>query len=148
MHRGSAWVRTPRMTWVRSPRFRGWLRGKARRPSQAASRQTRLSRFLYTRRALRFPVFDVGWPLHRIDRPSKRDIGIREAVRDMCGEDDADRLVALEMDVGVVVRRIRGLGHPVHERHGSLEALEREDLSQGCAVPSPAGARGEEGSER
>src|ERR1700737_3406112 len=67
---------------------------------------------------------------------------------DVGREDDPDRLVGLEVDVRVMVRRVRRFGDPIHERHRALKPLEREGFRQGVAVPGPARSRGEERTER
>src|SRR5207237_9148599 len=69
-------------------------------------------------------------------------------MRDVGREDDPNGLVTLEVDVGMVFLRAGRLGHPVDEGHGSLEAFEGEGLRERRSVACPAGAGGEEGSER
>src|SRR2546425_5268355 len=84
----------------------------------------------------------------RVDRLRQQNVRVGQALRDMRGEDDPDVPIALNVDVGVVVCRAGRLGHPVDERHGALEALEGEGLRDRVPIPSPAGARGEKGTER
>src|ERR1700716_759810 len=94
------------------------------------------------------PRLGLRRSLDPVDRSGQRDVGVGQPVRDMCREDDPDGLVALEMDIRMVVRRIRGLGHPIDEGHGGLKALQREGLRQSiAALPGPAGPRREQGSE-
>src|SRR5213594_1778212 len=86
--------------------------------------------------------------LELVDLLCEGDVRVGDAVSDVRREDDPNSLVGLDVDIGVMVRRIRRLSHPVDERHGSLEALEREGLGQGVAFAGPACTRGEERGER
>src|SRR5439155_21983811 len=70
--------------------------------------------------------------------------GVRGRARGVRRQDDAHVLVALDVDVGMVVRGVRGFGDAIREGNGGLEALEGEGLRQHLAVTAPARSVAEE----
>src|SRR5207249_4119098 len=83
-------------------------------------------------------------PLGAVDPRRQLDVGVGDAARGVRGEHHADVPVALDVDVGMVVRGVRRLRDAVRERHGGLEALEYVRLRQRITFAAPAGAALEE----